>query len=504
MSRGICRPDRVESIANGLVLIGVAGAVLGLLIIRAPGWGLMDDALNLRIAADFFSEGGGLRAFWSRSVADMQSWGMLRPVYWLWVLTVYSVFADSPLGAYLMNATLVIAAMVAWGFAFDALFVRHRIPSSRTRLLYPTLLLLFPPFWSLFMYLSLQEKFVVLLAGVASLSYARSLEPTGRTSWVTIGWLSILLGVLGKPTMIALPLAIIAVSLLGMIPGWQRDRHRAWVISSIVFISAYAGFTLNYQSGSYTSTYGSGFSPAGLLGALSAVPLTVQALAALGALTGALLLALPFPAQRRSVDPALILPASMLAYLAVLAPWGFPTYLLSAVAPFFAGSLLILLHVLQQRVRVLRNGALVTLSAVGLLLSVFFLDINPKSIWLTDTRQMQIAITSAAERGGTFYLPPPFIEHASSLRALTKADVRYLSVGELTLEDLEEDGFLIAYLDQSKIVLRDVALGTPLHESGSWRIIPVFPEPGRTDEFSGDFESPSIPLGRRVRMLLNR
>lgn len=504
------RPRRVDRILPPVIFGGLVLSLVALFAVRDPAWGLMDDPSLLATSRSIVASDSALAALAGQSVDDLTGWGIFRPVYWLWVSIVYSIFASWPVGAYLATVAFNSMALLIWGAAFVSVFDLKGRWTRRGVFSLPLLAFAFPPYWNIYQYVSLQEKFIVFFSGIAVLAFSKSSRRGGGRVWNAIGFAAIVLGLMSKPTMVALPLAILAVLALRAVMGDRVRPSGLWAGFAFVTVGLYLVFTLAVQTrGAYTATYSESLGVAELLRSAAAAPRSVLALAifALVAFSAS------FHRQSRAVTGRLgleaVLPVSLLAYLVVLLPWGFPTYLLSGLTPFVVGSaLIILLRVggrLERscprvpRLHELSSDALV----LGLLLVMIPLDVAPKTAWLADVREVQ-EFLSASAPNESYFFPPPFVEHAGSLSALTGRDVRYLGDGAISSVEIAGSGsYLISYLDQSPVVLDHVALGEAVFGNGTWTIHPVMvSEDAGQQTFAPVFPEAPLPLGRRIRQFL--
>ena len=500
------RSARDRAVARTM-FFGFFAMVTVLFVIRTPPWGLMDDAGLLPLAEAMTDSGAIVGAVWQQSVADLRGWGIFRPVYWVWVAVVYSVFSDSPLGAYLATAALNFVGLLIWGAAFARLFDVRGVWRSRVVFALPLHLFVFPPYWNVFTYVSLQEKFVILFAGVAVFAFARGSEERRWVRWALLGWGACLLGLLAKPTMIAVPLAIVVLLLARRALGtvWSSGE-RAWGLFAALTTASYLVFTLEVQTrGAYTAAYSDALTPLVLVRSAIAAPRSVIALAVVAVLAVLASVRRARNGGQTTFSSEGLFPLGLLAYLVVLLPWGYPTYLLSGTAPFVVGSVLVLARRSGRLLRPIVTPVWVFSPALGmLLLVVFVLDIVPKVGWQADLREAKSFLQDDEIGEAVFYFPPPFVEHAGSLRSFTQRDVRFVATGELDRLELHgTENFLITYLDQGALLLDGVEVGPAVFRNPSWAVHPLVPREGRErSTYQPVFPDARLPLGRRIRQLI--
>lgn len=497
--------NAINEQAERAVFVLTACAIVLIFWRLSPSWALMDDATNLGLASQWRESSRPFAAVWDRSLADIED-GRFRPVYFLWVFAVYSLFAGSPVGAYLATAGLNISGLLVWGFAFVALFVPSN--ESRRKVLYllPLSFFIFPPYWNSFQYVSLQEKFVILFAGVAVLSFAKAPQSSAPWLWLAIGSAGILSGLLSKETMLAVPLAVVGLLLArAVLRGRISRQERGWLMICSAFVIGFSWFVVNVLlKGSYTARYAESLGGDAVFRLLRTVPRTVLVLSLLAviALGSSVSQARP---RRIAVANEAILPLALMAYIAVLLPWGYPTYLLTGMAPFVMGSLAIISRRLMRAVAPGQKLGASPAAAIAAMVAVMLVfDAVPKTRWHSDVREMKAFLADSRFETAVFAFPPPFSEHAGTLRAFTGRDVRYLGVNSLQSEKTEGAlTHLITYLDHAPVSLVGVSVGDVIFANGTWKVRPVMAsELSTTSEFRDVFPDASIPLGRKIRLFL--
>ncbi len=406
-----------------LLFLLVLASIVAATVYHSPGWGLMDDFQNLDIARKLWASDQPLAEFARLVRGDLHGWGMLRPVYHLWIATVYHFLAANPTLAYILVALLNFLCMAALGFFASQVFQLSGEKKAAAVFAYPLLFFLFTPFWNLFMYISVQEKFVLWFGTLALLAMARFYR-TGRPLNALAAGLMTLLALLGKPTAIFLVLACALFALADLALIGSRRRASALVFA--VCTSLLAGYFLFVLRtlGRYTGAYGQKLSPSALLAQLGASPGAVKAAVAVA------LLALPFylfMARRKApgCEPfALVLPLGVLSYILVVLPWGFPNYILSPLAPFLLLTLFPLYRLLASTSGALRR--VVHAAAAAAVAAALLAVVLPRIQRQGDIRLVLERIRALKSDRALFFVPPPFHETAQALAGFSGARLVFL------------------------------------------------------------------------------
>lgn len=491
-----------------LVLGATAVGIIVVLATSRPPWALMDDATNLGLAADWWESGRPLAGVWDRSLADLAA-GRFRPVYFVWVATVYHFFAGSPLLAYLATALINFGAMLLWGAAFVALLQPTPRWEAGVRFLLPAAFLLFPPHWNNFLWVSLQEKFVILFGGLALLAFARSEVVQAGHRWVFVGAVGFALGFFSKETALAIPAAVVALLSLRLLGGNRASRaDRLWLMIGAAMTVAMSAFVVTVLlRGSYTSRYSDGLGPSALVEGLAGLPrfVVVILLLSIGAMAASVVRG---PDGRWRPRRRAVLPLVLLLYTAMLLPWGYPTYLLSGMTPFVIGSLAVLGErispLLARRISPARTSILPSVAVTLLVAMMLILDSFPKMQWQRDMGEAKAFLSGDAIGAGTFLFPPPFSEHAGTLAVFTEREIEYLSNRAIRVEDSDSGPtYLISYLDHTPVMLEGVRLGEPVFANRTWTVRRVMAgSDADAEQHKEEFLQASSPIGRRLRLLI--
>lgn len=453
----------------------------------APSWGFMDDLQNLT-TLDALHQSSDPVEFVTQRLLDMQG-GFMRPVYQFWVLTMYSLFREYPTGLYLLIMMLNMGSLLIWGRVFVHYF---NVPPQRQWMmtfLFPLSFFIFTPFWNVFMYLSLQEKFIVWAAAIGLYFFERAYA-FNRKRYAVYAYVSVILALLSKPTGIFLPVIFAAFAFFDVIVFKKNIRLSIINLLTGFLISvSYAFFTFKYQlTSSYTNKYKSGLGVSSFLGKFLNSSLYLQVLFLLG-IVFFLIFFIQSLRKKEGCSPfSILLPMGLIVYLTILIPWGGQTYLQCALSPliFSLGVPIFLLGCSRQNFfRYLFPGLLTIL----VFLVVFMIAIPRIRKMAEKGYVVQFLKDQSLSQGGKrYFYPPPFLETAFALKGFSGEDVVYLKDG-LNKEMLLEDGenFLL-YDDQARpIALKDISVKKPIYESHTWKVYPIEFLEGAHSDVTSDF-----------------
>jgi hypothetical protein len=475
-----------------------AAVLVAALLIQAPGWGLMDDAQNLEIAARIHGAAHPAAEWWRTVRWDLNHIGTFRPGYYLWIALAYSLFAAAPLALYVLMALLNLAVLVGWGHFAVRVF---RVPTPHRELVrfgLPPLFFLFTPLWNVFMYVSLQEKFV-LLFGLLSALFLAAFFRHGRFGHFLLALVAVLAGLATKSTMTYLALAYAGFALADLVLLGRSRRRSALVL--IVYTALLAGFYvfISGHLGIYTGRYGQRLQPSVLVNQFLLAPRAVQLLCLLS-LSAFVWMIHTLRRGTCAWEPfALIVPLALPAYVAVILPWGFPNYILSPLAPWvLILAVPVWLIVLERRPRA---GRWLNQAATGAVALLLVLVIWPRIERMADSRRLLDSVRSLSSRPARFFLPPPYMEPADAIRRFTGVRVKFLADGILEKRRLVsgDASFLIFGRDFPALRLEEVRPGAEVHANSTWKIFRLEPAPGQRRDFrprfgAGLFERLSRPF----------
>ncbi|HVR86828.1 MAG TPA: hypothetical protein VMU54_21065 [Planctomycetota bacterium] len=386
-----------------------------LAMIRYPlTWGLMDDHQNLEwVRGEWRS-----KSLWQvLEDHSMNYW--FRPVYPFFVYVAYGAFQNHPKIFYGVNLFFVMGCCLPWA----GLLGRHLSKDFRRdgRFLYAFLLFAWTSMSTLILFLSLQEKFIILLGGTAFLCFDLLLIPTPRSRippWglVAIGVAALSLALLTKPTALSL-IPWLALSLAAA-PGLPLPRKAAMLAVLLVPVGVMLVVFLRV-SDPYSQRYWVDWGRK-----VVTLQIRVYAFMALGLGTGALLVfgqrreGSPFP----QLVPALAWPITLLSYLALQIPWGLFSYNWTPAMVLASGCIALAMDVLLPRREPFRRavmaGTLACSTALAAVITVQVTlprlseqsELSPLVLWLR---------THVPDPTVDIYALPPLIEGTVALMSYT-------------------------------------------------------------------------------------
>jgi hypothetical protein len=299
--------------AFAVLVVTIIGAM-----IRLPlTWGLMDDHQNLE---------------WIRGPWRSMSLGQVlqehsriywfRPVYAFFVYVAYGLFQDHPKIFYVVNFFFVLGCCLPWAW----LLGRHLSKDFRRdgMFLFAFCLFAWTSMSTLILFLSLQEKFIILLGGIAFLcgDVSVSRSPSRIPFWglIAIGVSALSLALLTKPTALSfVPWLCLALLFAPELPRRRKAASMALLllpvaIMVVVFLRLSDGYSQRYWS-----DWGK---------KLISLQVRVYAFLLLGLATAGILIYRQWRegSLLSRLSPALAWPVTLLAYLALQIPWGLFSY----------------------------------------------------------------------------------------------------------------------------------------------------------------------------------
>lgn len=474
--------------ASVFILFSVVIAVA--ILYFSPWWGVMDDASNLAIAADFWKH-PGLAAFRDLLSLDVDVNGRLRPLYQLWIIGAYSLFRSFPAGLYLCVACAGLATLPVWGRIINMVFPDAQNKSFNF-FVYPLSFFIFTPFWNNFMYISLLEKFVYFFATISVYYYVRSYQEN-RPGYMVIAFVFMTLGIFSKETAISLAGAFCAYSLLDLgVFHKNRKLSLAGFLGGIFIFIGYYLLIRNIWSGGYSVLYKNNFNLAGMRQTLISAALVIKMLFIIGLVSASAGVILFIRKKKRLVSQEFILfPIFLCIYLAILAPWGFVNYHLGPAAPFLMLSAYPVYMFIAGRNTWWRR--ILNLGLIVLIFLVLFFIIIPRISKMGDTKKVVSAVVSMRGdegRQANFFMAPPFAETAGILQMYTKREMTYLKAGLLDKEMLKPGAVnYIIFEDRcSPVRLRNVVIDKEVYDNKTWKIFSLKSAVGRNTVFAPVFE----------------
>lgn len=441
----------------------------------SPGWGFMDD----------FQCGETARAFWRGELSpasmlkgDIHGYGRFRPLYYLWIIGVY--WLKYPLALYLLILVAGFGVLLVWGRIINRLF-HHEFSSLFNQFIYPLAFFVFLPFWNIFMYISVQEKFVFMFGALSFFFLVRSYQQ-GLWRDFFLALILAFLAMLGKETGVAFLAAYGAFAFLDACM-FKKDTKRSLALLGIC-LAAGGGYVLLMKSvlGGYTEGYKTNLDVRALLGGLQGSPSTIKAVLAVSVVV-ILLGVIDFFRKKMDFHPLfLVCPFWVIFYVALLLPWGFPHYLLAPLAPFVMMCGYYFLYKLFLR----RQSSLRWIQAgiVLCVLAVVFSEILPRISKMADKRKIvEELVALNTQAPGKFFYPPVYEETAMALERFSSVKINY--TGTITAADIDPKGrnYLVINDEASAVSLQGVALTDEVYRSGTWLIRVIQDSPDADEKF---------------------
>lgn len=455
----------------------------------SPWWGVVDDARNLVIAADFWKT-PSVGSFYNIIKTEIISSGRFRPISQLWFISAYDLFRDFPVGVYLCMTLLGLATLPIWGKIINKIF-----PSTEDALfnlfVYPLSFFIFTPFWNNFMYISCLEKFVYFF-GTFSIYFYMNAYETDSAIYIAMSTIFMVLGMLGKESGVALAGVYCVYSFLDYIVFRKNRRLSLIGFTMCTSIIVIYYFIIHRVCGSgYNVVYKNNFNPTAILTSFLAAPLVIKGLIASAASFACAGTAFVIRKRGSMIHQEyLLFPLFLGAYLIIISPLHFGNYYLAPLAPF----LLLTLYPIYMLIgagNATRRKALQGILIILTFLVLFFI-IVPRISKMGDTKKIVVAIISLRNESAPvkFFLAPPFYETASMLQLYTDANISCLNNGVLSYNMLQPEAHnYIIFEDRcSSVTLRNVVVDREIYHNETWRVFSLNITMGSTSVFMPAFE----------------
>jgi len=450
--------------------------VIGAFIHYAPSWGLMDDSYNLGRAQTVFKGASVFTEIKKIIRSDLIGWGMFRPVYYTWAIFTYHIFRESPLAIYLLIALFNLLSFALWGYLLHFLFSGKKENRLLHIFLFPLIFSIFTPLWNIFIYISLQQKFIVTFSALAILYFFKAYAQKNK-AYIFFSLLFVLLSIGTHPEGIFLVMAFIGCIVIDVV-----IKRRLSIISLINLVTyvflfiAYFIFTLKVQmAGIYTARYKGGFNVSGILAGISGASIAVKGILGIAviALVAAVLRAL-FKREIR-LKASIVLPLGVISYILILAPWGFPNYHLSILAPFVMGIFFPLYMVMNKRSNALRNINNTLIIVLAFTACAYIAA--PRIAKMGQIREVVQFLKKHrnANPESVYFTSPPLWEAGVALGHFSGAKVNYLRQGKLSYQDLHRTAgnYLIFSNESNALALDGVNIGRQIYANNTWRVFKV-------------------------------
>jgi hypothetical protein len=374
-------------------------------------------------------------------------------------------------------------SLFLWGLVFRRLYSDKNISSVFMVLVLPLSAFVFTPFWNIFYFFSIQERFIVFFAPIALLCF---MEARRGGLWYVFGGLFACAGMLlGKETSLAFFAAVIAAAVFSAVHD-RRFRDFFPIALAAVAMFAYAMFIKSIISG-YSQRYAQGLSVAGLLAKIAAVPAVVKLIVLVSVI--ALLFAL---FRRRSNDPDpwwTVCPFFCIAYAAILLPWGYPPYLMSALGPFLVGMFFAPLYALRKNRIVFGAGIFFMVVVIAAVTAGVIVPNIEKKASIS-----QVVAWIGAHRGeiSGVYAPKPLIEATFAFEKMTRVPFILVGGDRLDAESLSRASHLIVERDAVVVRLQGVEAVGPVYVNSHWVVYALEKNDAVDREFLHQFTETAI------------
>lgn len=463
-----------------IVFILFSSFIIGALLFYAPSWGLMDDFQNLQ-RAKFVWSGGHFIGNLTQIILGDLSWGMLRPIYYTWAIVAYHFFENSPLLLYLGIAIFNLMALPLWGLILNRIWMNDKKNEYSDIFLYPLSFFIFLPFWNNFMYISPQQKFIIFFTALSIFFFYKGYEKEKKRYFV-MSVVAILLGTLSHPEGIFLNCAMLASSLVLYFLTKKNIFIFNFLLNLILFIS-YSCLTLFVlMKGFYTSKYGHSLN-------FMSAPAIIKILIFFAVFYFFSLLIVILRKRNKFSPIFLVFPVSFICFIVVLAPWGYPTYHLSVLAPLIMGMFFPVYSFLNSRslsFKVLSNSILLSVVLLVLLFICF-----PRISKMSDIEKTEQFIVDFGKKqnGSAYFMSQPCAEACDALTYFSNAKVIYLNDSMLSSDKLisSTHNYIIFRDECPRVRLKGVRESMEIYSNNTWKILSINREDGIDEEFKVDF-----------------
>lgn len=464
--------------------------LVGSIIFYAPSWSLVDDSGMLENAKFVWSGGNFLGNLW-QLILDGTKWGIFRPVFFIWTALVYHIFRDTPVLMYVGMAIFNLVTLLLWGFILHRLWSNGKEDIFRDIFLYPLTFFIFTPFWNIFMYISMQQKFILFFSALAIYLFYKGCAKE-RKIYFVFSVLAILLSALNHPEGIFLNLAMLLLS-LGLFWLTRKSCYIFNFALNLILFFSYSFLTFTVQlKGSYTSNYGNNLHKLGA--SLLAAPALIKIITFF-AIFYFCFLAIAVIKHKNKFSPIfLFFPLGFICFTAVLIPWGFPNYHLSVLSPFIMGMFFPFYSFLNSRSLILKN--LTNLFLLVLVFLVLFLIWIPRISKMSDIRKTMQFITSSEKKqsASIYFMPASCNEACVTVGYITKTKTIYLNDSLLSSDRLiaTTDNFIIFRDECPRVYFEGVEESREVYKNNTWKIFQVNKKEGIKKDFKAFFPENSL------------
>ncbi|MBL8012449.1 MAG: hypothetical protein JNN05_01240, partial [Candidatus Omnitrophica bacterium] len=208
----IAKSQRINQYLPVVLFVSFFLAIAIATVLLSPSWGLMDDFGLLKMSKDFWGPPIHIQAVTQNFITS----GMLRPFYYSWAAVCYGIFRNWPTGFYVFIAGCNMAALVSWGLVLYRIFAIRKEDRYWTVFFYPLTFFIFTPFWNIFNYLSLQEKFVIFFAPLVFYFFHRLYQKFNARDCILM-YVCLLCGLMSKATFVYVVFVLFLYSVLDLV-----------------------------------------------------------------------------------------------------------------------------------------------------------------------------------------------------------------------------------------------------------------------------------------------
>jgi len=458
--------SHTNNIALGIFISWCLVILTAILAIH-PGWGFMDDHNNLTSSLNFWQHPSFERL--QRMIVEDTGSGRFRPIYMLWIITVYKIGANAPYLIYFFTTLTGLLVLPLWGLILDKVF-NHGKKSPFLVWIYPLAFSLFTPFWNLFMYISIQEKFIYLFSGPAILFFLRSYEKNCWKDFV-ISLVFACLATLSKETGIVLVISFSAYAFFDAII-FKRNPPlslKIWGIATTLFTSYY--FFIQQLLKSYTARYANNSNFHATITNLFSSPLHIKLALILSLIVILWQIGHKLTNRKFEENGESILAWLTSFYILILLPWGFQSYILAPLSAFVIGMGFFFFRLGDKYFlfKIFKRLIIIVL----IFITAFFIII-PQIQKMADKHKVAKAVEAISKKdpSAIFFYPPPYAETATALSIFSQSQIIYVNEGGLSRKDIAtgKTPYLLINDECSPAKLLNLSPGQQIYASETWRI----------------------------------
>jgi hypothetical protein len=439
--------------------------LIGTTIFYAPSWGLWDAGLLVETS----------HIWASNNVMENIGNVINHNIYYMpfsvvYGLLTYHIFRNYPLLCYILVILQNMVGIFLWGLVLHKVFAGKKREFLLNTFLFPLTLFLFTPFWNIFNYVSLQEKFILLFSAI-SIYFIKRYSDAGKIKYLLISLLFTILTVLSKPQGVYIVLVYIAYSCVLAITKDRRRLVAPMLITHICLLVSYSLITIGYRGNGYASGYN--LSLTGIANNFMNTPLVIKLLFVIEAFM-VFYIIFKVKKQNRFSLEAVFIPLGFLCYIAVLLPWGIIPYHISVTAPYAMGMFFPAYSYFNKKSRLARIA--VNCLILFLVLFTFLYIIKPRISRVADVKKTVIFLKDfSAAQVGRYFFPPPFAESAFSMSVFSGLPIKYIDNGILSANMLGDDvgNFIIFDNQDPSIELAGVDIEKEIYRNDNWIIYRV-------------------------------